>query len=210
MSNRVALSFDELNSLSRSEYEEYFDEMGIPKDAKEDRVLMAMAFEDRFLPILAFVEMQRAEGRPYLTDIIPMFEAAFLSVALTRSGLTEDDVRQTADNFALDVSLSTYRHEDDDYFTSADRAVNMAATESNAINNFGDLVDARNSGKTKKTWHCIIDGHERDWHKEVNGTTLPLEEPFEVGGALMMQPLDDSLGAGADNISNCRCWLTFS
>lgn len=207
---RTTLRFDQLNSLSRSEYEAYFDEMGISDDAKEDRVLMAMAFEDRFLPILAYAEWCISRGEPYLPKVMSMFEQAFIAVALTRAGVTEYDIRQTAESFATDVALSTFRHEEDPYYTSADRAVNMSATESNAINNFGDLRDAKISGKTKKTWHTIVDGREREWHKDVNHTTIPIEEPFDVGGELMMQPLDDSMGAGAENIANCRCWLTFS
>ena len=85
----------------------------------------------------------------------------------------------------------------------------MAATESNAINCYGERVDAHNAGMRLKKWNTIIDGREREWHEEVNGTTLPLNEPFVVNGELLMQPLDTSMGASADNIANCRCWLTF-
>lgn len=207
---RTKLSFDELNSLSRSEYEEYFGEMGIDDDAKEDRVLLAMFLEDEFMRILSRIELSITNGVPYFMDSFSLFEEAFVIAACMRMGITEDMVRQQAQNFANDVALSTFRHEDDPYFLSADRAVNMAKTESNAINNYGDLLDAKNSGKTKKTWNTIIDGREREWHKDVNRTTLPIEEPFDVNGELMMQPLDDTMGASADNIANCRCWLTFS
>ena len=207
---RTTLKFDELNSLSRSEYEEFFDDMGVSADAKTDRVLMAMAFEDALLGIFVYIEECIRENRPYFSHSYSMFEKAFMVVALCRLGMTEEDLRLKAENFASNVALSTFRNQDDPYFTSVDRAVNISATESNAINCFGELLDAKNSGKTKKTWNVIMDGHERDWHAEVNGTTIPIDEPFEVGDDLMMQPLDDSFGAGADNIANCRCWLTFS
>ena len=207
---RVQLRFDQLNSLSRKEYEEYFDEMGISDDDKTDRVLMAMFLEDRFVKILSRIELSITDGVPYFMDSLSLFEEAYVIAACLRQGITEDMVRQKAQEFASEVTLSTYRNEGKPYFLSDDRAVNMAKTESNAINCYGDLLDAKILGKTKKTWHTIIDGREREWHEEVNGTTIPIEEPFDVGGELMMQPLDDSMGAGADNIANCRCWLAFS
>lgn len=207
---RVNLSFDEVNSLSRSEYEEYFDEMGIDEDAKEDRVLMAMFLEDRFLEIFSKIEMSILNGVPYFMDSFSLFEEAYVIASCLYQGVTEDMVRQRATDFALAVATSTYDNEGEPYFLSADRAVNMAATESNGINIFGENNDAKLFGKTKKTWHTIIDGNEREWHEEVNGVTVPIDEPFEVGGELMNYPLDTSLGAGAANIANCRCWVTYS
>ena len=204
----TTLKFDELNSLSRETYEEYFGEMGIPEDAKKDRVLIAMALEDGFLDVLAWIQMKKDRGEQFFLDSIPMFEKAFLLAALTR--INDDTIRQTARDFAEGVALSTYNNQDKDYFLSVDRAINMAATESNAINCYGELADALKDGKTLKKWNTIIDGREREWHEEVNGTTIPLSEPFAVGGELLMYPLDTSLGAGADNIANCRCWLTFT
>ena len=204
---RTTLKFDELNSLSRSTYEDFFGEMGIPKDAKTDRVLVAMALEDGFLDVLSWIQVKKDRGELFLLGSIPLFEQAFLAAALTR--VDDRDIRETAKGFAEDVALSTYNHQDEPYYLSADRAINMAATESNAINCYGELVDARMSGKKYKKWNTIIDGREREWHEEVNGTTLPLDEPFVVNGELLMQPLDTSMGASADNIANCRCWLTF-
>jgi hypothetical protein len=74
---------------------------------------------------------------------------------------------------------------------------------------YGELADAVREGKTMKVWNTIIDGREREWHNEANQTVLPINEPFEVGGELLMYPLDTSLGASADNIANCRCTATY-
>lgn len=205
---RTTLKFDELHSLSRDYYEEWFDEMGISKDAKTDRVLVAMALEDGFMDVLAWIQLKKDRGEPFFWDSIGLFEKAFLVAALTR--VDDEAIRQTASEFAEDVALSTYNHQDEEYFLSADRAINMAATESNAINVYGELDDARKAGKSRKKWNTIIDGREREWHEEANGTELPLDEPFEINGELLMYPLDTSLGAGADNIANCRCWLTYT
>lgn len=205
--SHTTLKFDELHSLSRDVYEEYFDDMGIPAANKRDRVLVAMKLEDGFLDVLSWVQMKKDRNEQFFLGSIPLFEQAFLAAALTR--IDDDKIRQTAREFAETVALSTYNNQDDDYFTSADRAVNMAATESNAINIYGEFDDAKVLGKGRKKWNVVMDGSEREWHGEVNGVTVPIDEPFEVGGALMMYPLDTSLGAGADNIANCRCWLTY-
>ena len=59
---RTTLKFDELHSLSRDYYEEWFDEMGISKDAKTDRVLVAMALEDGFMDVLAWIQLKKDRG----------------------------------------------------------------------------------------------------------------------------------------------------
>ena len=202
------LRFDELNSLSRETYEEFFDVMPISKDQKTDRVLIAMALEDRFLDILSLVEIRQKRNEPWLGEVIELFTLAFLAVATRR--IDDDEIRAKAERFGQEVGLSTFQHQGEEYMTSADRAINMAATESNAIMCYGEIADAIKQGMTMKTWRTIIDGRERDAHHEVNGTTIPITEPFEVGGELLMYPLDDSLGASADNIANCRCCAIYS
>jgi len=202
------LRFDELNSLSRETYEEFFDVMPISKDQKTDRVLIAMALEDRFLDILSLVEIRQKRDEPWLGEVIELFTLAFLAVATRR--IDDDEIRAKAERFGQEVGLSTFQHQGEEYMTSADRAINMAATESNAIMCYGEIADAIKQGMTRKTWRTIIDGRERDAHHEVNGTTIPITEPFEVGGELLMYPLDDSLGASADNIANCRCCAIYS
>lgn len=197
------LRFDELHSLSRDIYEEYFGAMPISKDQKTDRVLIAMALEDRFLNILSLAEIRQKENKPWLGEVIELFALAFMAVAKRR--VDDDEIAAKATRFAQEVGLSTFTHQDDEYMTSADRAINMAATESNAIMCYGELSDAVKAGLTMKKWRTIIDGREREWHEEVNGVTVPINEPFEVNGELLMYPLDDSLGASADNIANCRC-----
>ena len=108
---RTTLKFDELNSLSRSTYEDFFGEMGIPRDAKTDRVLVAMALEDGFLDVLSWRQVKKDRGELFLLDSIPLFEQAFLAAALTR--VDDREIRETARGFAEDVALSTYNHQDE-------------------------------------------------------------------------------------------------
>lgn len=205
---RTSLRFDQLNSLSRAYYEDYFGEIkSIDKDQKTDRVLLAMALEDKFLDILARIELRKENDEPFLSDAIDWFTLAFLSVAL--DVVDDQTVRDTATRFGTEVALSTYRNQEKEHTFSADRAINMAATESNAIMCYGELAFAKQQGCTMKKWITILDGREREWHHEANATEIPIDEPFVVGGELLMCPLDTSLGASADNIANCRCTATY-
>jgi uncharacterized protein with gpF-like domain len=56
-----------------------------------------------------------------------------------------------------------------------------------------------------KTWATMGDAKVREWHNEADGQTVGIDEPFMVMGEMLMFPSDDSLGASAGNIVNCRC-----
>lgn len=56
-----------------------------------------------------------------------------------------------------------------------------------------------------KRWVATADDRTRDEHLDADGQEVPNDEPFDVGGELMMYPGDISLGASAWNVCNCRC-----
>ena len=51
---------------------------------------------------------------------------------------------------------------------------------------------------------------ERDTHIAMEGATVPIEQPFDVGGSFLMMPGDWSLDPDPAEVVNCRCWLTYS
>ncbi len=58
------------------------------------------------------------------------------------------------------------------------------------------------SAGDKRTRHTHLELESR--YKRIGG--IPLDEPFvSSSGARMLYPGDTSLGAGADEIVNCRC-----
>jgi len=61
----------------------------------------------------------------------------------------------------------------------------------------------------QKVWQNVGDARVRDAHRAAGGQTRMLNEPFNVGGELLMYPGDRSLGASIWNIANCRCTLTY-
>lgn len=62
----------------------------------------------------------------------------------------------------------------------------------------------------EKIWISTHDSRTRDAHREAGARytesrSIPIDEPFIVGGEKLMYPGDTSLGASGHNIYNCRC-----
>lgn len=210
MTQPSKLSFDELNRL---EYEEYFSEMRISDEAKERRVQAALYIESAAL--LGFSKVQYDYK---LSDVInvsglrKVIHDTFSDIA--KQYVDDDFINQHIAKISLDIASTTFlnlngNYSDDSYWLSDDRAVGIAKTESNVFLDHSEYADAKKHGYKFKRWDTIMDGKERETHGEANGQIVLIDEPFEVGGALMMHPCDDSLGAGADEIVNCRCSCTY-
>jgi len=90
------------------------------------------------------------------------------------------------------------------------RTARIVRTEISAASNWGQIEGVKSTGlPTNKFWVAAFDERTRQAHADANGQMRDINQPFEVGGELMMQPLDSSLGATASNIVNCRCTTTF-
>ena len=63
---------------------------------------------------------------------------------------------------------------------------------------------ARETPATKE-WVTFGDEKVRPAHIAADGQIVKFNEPFIVDGEQLMEPKDDSLGASAGNIINCRC-----
>jgi uncharacterized protein with gpF-like domain len=95
---------------------------------------------------------------------------------------------------------------------SRNRAATIARTETHnsAMAAIDESLKYKKIKVVSKTWWSLRDKKVRASHKAVHGTTVPYNEPFSVGGSHMMRPGDDSLGAGAEEIINCRCSVLFN
>ena len=58
----------------------------------------------------------------------------------------------------------------------------------------------------KREWIATSDGRTRDWHRELDGVTAAVDEPFENAIGKIMYPGDPS--ADGANVWNCRCTIT--
>ena len=201
---RTELDFDEINRL---EYEDWFDEMDIEDAAFEERVRAAIAFDNRVGAALAWIDRER----PSISVMYDRLYEAYRAV-LRDLGLQGEALEERAIQFAEEVTKSTQRHRADlgGYWTSADRAVEIAKNESGLINNDVEYRAAKKSGKTKKTWHTMGDEKVRETHWPMDGVTVGIDEFFNVGGYDMLFPMDGEHGAPPEEIINCRCWVTYS
>lgn len=57
----------------------------------------------------------------------------------------------------------------------------------------------------EREWIATSDGRTRDWHRELDGVTVAVDEPFENAIGKIMYPGDPS--ADGANLWNCRCTI---
>ena len=57
----------------------------------------------------------------------------------------------------------------------------------------------------EREWIATSDGRTRDWHRELDGVTAAVDEPFENAIGKIMYPGDPS--ADGANVWNCRCTI---
>lgn len=88
------------------------------------------------------------------------------------------------------------------------RARTIARTEVVSGSNAANLYSYQASSVVEaKTWLATRDTRTRDTHMDSDGQEVSVNEPFIVGGFRLMAPGDTSLGAGLEEIVNCRCAL---
>ena len=95
------------------------------------------------------------------------------------------------------------------------RATNIARTEAltsmQAAGNeaMSQVVDEglADADAIDETWDSSGDSRTRPDHVAADGQTIKHGEVFTVGGYQMRYPGDTSLGAGADQTINCRCFV---
>ena len=89
---------------------------------------------------------------------------------------------------------------------SPGRADRIARTEMAQIDNYVKDDAFAAVGVKEREWLTIMDDRARDDHMDMDGKRVPVGEPFELpDGTRMMHPGDSSLGAGPEQIINCRC-----
>lgn len=206
------MSWDELNQLVgrkiSESYDEYFAPMHITEEQKKKRIRLAEDLEDVFIALLAELFYCEQEGIKIPADIYDRALEEYLAV-IGSAVVTDDYLVEHAISTIADTIAVLKRHESDPFYYSEDRAMAISEGESNSVWNYTEFEEAVKNKKFK-TWHTIMDGHERESHAEVNGLTIPINDLFELKGGYMMYPRSDEYGASDDEIVNCRCSLTFS
>lgn len=211
---------DELNILSADDgfedsdnlfdyhsfIEHYFDPMQINKKQKQERIEAAEEIFDAILLFLIWCE--NAPERVEEEATIRSFENMYKEVIFQYSE-PDDYLDKYVVFFINNLIKVTLEHPKEEYFTSVERAANVAANESNTVINHKELEDAKLLGFTKKRWLTELDERVRETHQEMEGVTIPIDDLFLVGESLMEMPKDSSHGADPKEIVNCRCVLEY-
>lgn len=91
---------------------------------------------------------------------------------------------------------------------TAARARLIARTETVSAANAASNIAARDTGLVMdKIWIAAKDNRVRPDHALVDGTTIPMDQKFIVGGMPMSFPGD--VNGGAKEVCNCRCTHAF-
>lgn len=213
-------TFDELNKLvgmNRSEpFQQFFAPMHLTARQKNERVRLAEKFEDEFRYFLAYMfysypNINVGMVKELQDGYIRQLEELGIAVGVA-TGIAEKQVRlrMQAEKFAIDTVEATQRHKDEPYYFSNDRARLLAEDQANWAYDIIDYEDALIMGARYKTWNTVGDNHVRDSHAEVEGLTIPIEEPFVLMGGLLNHPHDSSLGCSDSELAGCRCSLSFN
>lgn len=202
---------DELNIIS---YEKYFGEMeGLPKEEIEKRIDMAEEMEVIFMYVFTTIKADiKAGNTPSIDFLVGMLAIRYLDLVRKQKEYELDlgYIEEYIEEVSKEILETTIKNISSEYFLSQERAKNLSGNESNSVRNYYfDLQNIAN-GKTKKTWVDMRDSKERHTHIIVGGTTIGIYDNFKVGKYEMRYPKDSSLGAGAEEIANCRCYATYS
>lgn len=204
---------DELNNLKTKKsisipYEDYFSEMDLTDEEKEKRIEFAIDIEDVMLFILILLSVMRENDYINESYVISILSQRYSDVVLQYIDIDEY-IRDYIDTFSNDVVETTLKHLDDEWYFSDDRSILITENEANSIFNYSEFLDAIKSSKTKKQWIDIRDKKERKSHLAVGGKVLPIQEPFVVGGDLMLFPKDETYSPSAEQTANCRCTIKY-
>lgn len=205
---------DELNILSNGsaafDYHEfinhYFDTMRISEKQKKKRIEAAEEIFDAVLLFLIWCE--NAPERVKEEEVQRSFENMYKEV-IFQYGYPDDYFELYVLLFIPTLISTTLAHFGEPYFTSVERTAAIAVNESNSVLNHVELQQAVDEGYTHKQWLTEMDEKVRPTHQEMEGMTIPINEPFVVGLSYMMMPHDTTMGADPEEIVNCRCSLAY-
>lgn len=206
-------SIDELNNLQTEQDKQkiraYFEEMDLEPEEIEKRIGVANDLDNLYLILFLLMTASVAAGEnvidqnAYWNDYL----TRGYNDVLTENGYDTDDpmVSNRIDETVAEVLNTTYEHIAQTYYLSHDRALMIASNDTNAFANYEQHIQAIKAGYTRKRWMAMKDKKVRHTHVWADGQEVDIQMPFIVGGYEMLFPLDQSLGADAKEVVNCRC-----
>lgn len=203
-------SFDEIEKIRSMPYDKFFDEMEITKEQKEERIDFSKKFEDDMRFLIMLILIMQETGQIEAEKAAEQFEMRLLEWVALYVAL-DDEIKAYITDFCLSTAETTANHITEKYYVSEDRIRFVSENAALDFLNNADFQKARAANKQYKTWHTIMDGKERATHHRENLTTIPIDNYFLVGEALMRYPHDMAVAyLHPEEVVNCRCWVTFS
>lgn len=190
------------DSAIRKAIIDFFDEMEVDDVGKRTELAISLEkiFREMFLMALAG-ELAREQ---LISNLITEY-----SMAIVASGYRPNYAH--IERVCEDIVDNTLEGIETPYMTSTGRSIAIAENETNNVANNDELENAKAEGKTEKTWVAFHDNRTRQTHRDVDGTTIPIDDMFEVGNAQLMYPCDEVNGYdNPEEVCNCRCHLIFS
>ena len=193
------MKFDELNQLKR-----FFSLMNV--ENKDERVSLALELDEAFLYIFMLIDTENRLKKEKKE------EDYYESLMIRLGDIFDEDDLSYEDEYlhdmAVDIIDTTFRHLQEPYYLSQERALLIAQNEANTIYNHKDYIDAITEGKRYKTWYAEMDDKTRLAHALVDSMRIPINEMFPVGNDFMRYPHDWQNGS-KENIINCRCTCVY-
>lgn len=214
---------DELNiigsSTEKEKYipiERYFKEMEISDEQIEERENVADEWLNLMLLLFSLVEMMN-DGKIGYETVLNTFRSKARNI-VEKVADYDEYYQQYVNDVTYDILTTTMsktalnsegKTEDDNFYTSYERAVLSAENEANTICNYKDYVNAIKHGKTHKVWLTKEDERVRLTHREVDKIKLPILKLYLVGNSQMRFPHDTAYGASPREYINCRCSIKY-
>lgn len=218
---------------------QYFDEMLLTDEQKDERIAIAQDLAEVIRTAFDIILLQSDYGN-IDWDIVGVEVASMYRDALEKHIPIDDILDDYIDDFADNFVEVTKRHIDEEliefatvawiaaeegeevertdehpvsdaYYISEDRAILIGEEEANSDANYDDFRNAKADGATSKTWHTMLDNRVRETHRPLESKTIPIDNFFLVGDAMMLYPRDvEHAEDNPEEICGCRCSVTYS
>lgn len=202
---------DELNNLSEDEIfdiDDYFDEMELSEDGKDERKKFAKDMKEIMLFLFALFLAMKENGYMDKRFIISQLQSRYSDLVLEYMKI-DKYIEEHIKEFSEETVDTTLKHIDEEFYLSEDRGVLISINEANNALNYKDFSNAIADGKTEKQWITEKDQKVRKTHKRLDDAIIPINDTFVVGDTLMRFPHDTLYGIDYKELSNCRCTVRY-
>lgn len=217
------VEIDELNTPQDRTYEvididEWFDEMELDEEQKEERKELAIDIKFVLALLLLLLQADMKAGNSVDEDFYVSLGVERIMDAVNKKmpEVTQTIIGKIRAYVNTEIGLivdSTVRNYEQPYTFSEARAVSIAVDDANALFNIKELDEAIKAGFKYKTWITMRDNKVRHSHEIADGQTVGIKDAFTVGRCKMTVPrVFDKETSYRDpkEVVNCRCVCNYT